>query len=112
MRPATTRPTAVVLSSSWRRRESELSFVTRSVAAALSRHAAVTVVVPLPAGMGEADGAFDLIGVGEGPGSGWPDARKARWPHPPEPGAMWILDDPGEDALALYRAFGAAGTRT
>jgi hypothetical protein len=110
MSPATTKPTAVVLSSSWRRPESELSFVTRSVAAALSRHAVVTVVVPMPVGTGEADGAFDLIGIGEGPGSGWPDARKARWPRPPEPDAMWILDHLSESAHALQHAFGAAGS--
>ncbi len=108
MSPVKTELTAVVLSSSWRRPESELSFVTRSVAAALSRHAVVTVVVPMPAGMGEADGAFDLIGIGEGPGSGWPDARKALWPRPPEADAMWVLDD--LSAHALQHAFGAVGS--
>ena len=109
MSPTTTGPTVVVLSSSWRGRESELSFVTRSVAAALSRHAGVTVVAPMPAGTGEGDGAFDLIGIGEGPGSGWPDVRTVRWTPPPDPGALWILDNPSEGACALHHAFGAAG---
>ncbi len=109
MSPARTKPTAVVLSSSWRRPESELSFVTRAVAAALSRHADVTVVAPMPAGTREADGAFDVIGIGEVRGSGWPDARTARWPRPPEPDATWILDDLSDGALALHHDFGAAG---
>ena len=83
MSPARTKPTAVVLSSSWRRPESELSFVTRAVAAALSRHADVTVVAPMPAGTREADGAFDVIGIGEvrgrdGPTPGRPDGRVHR----------------------------------
>ena len=110
MSPTTTEPAVVVLSSSWRGRESELSFVTRAVTAALSRCAVVTVVAPMPAGTSEADGAFDLIGIGEGESSDWPDARSARWSSPPEPCATWILDDPSEGTLALYHAFGAAAS--
>ena len=109
MNPETTKPSAVVLSSSWRRPESELSFVTRTVAAALSRHALVTVVAPMPAGAREADGAFDVIGIGEAPESGWPDVGRARWSRPPETGALWVLDDLSENARALHDDFGGAG---
>ena len=40
----TSRPAALVLSSSWRADNTELSFVTRAVAGAVSRSADVTVV--------------------------------------------------------------------
>lgn len=53
----------LVVSTRWRHQSSELAFVTRCVAAAASRWARVAVLVP---GQGtEADGAFDLRGMGE-----------------------------------------------
>ena len=96
----------VILSSSWRTRESELSFVTRAIAGALSRCATVTVVTPMEAGTIEHDGAFDLVGIGVRRGARWPELTAARWSPRPDPGSTWILDEPGDDARALLGAFG------
>ena len=57
-------PRAVIVSLHWKDRPSELSFVTRAIAAAAARHGPVTVLVPGPAGHVEPDGAFDLHGLG------------------------------------------------
>ncbi len=103
----TSRPAALVLSSSWRADNTELSFVTRAVAGAVSRSADVTVVTPLPAGTTEPDGAFDLVGIGVRPGDRWPEPGAARWPTPPGPGTRWILDEASDDAVAILGAFGA-----
>lgn len=102
------RPAAVVLSSSWRAGRSELAFVTRAVAGAVSRSAAVTVVTPMPAGTTEADGAFDLVGIGVGTGGHWPRPSDAHWIDRPDPGAIWVVDEPSEDARALLDTFGDA----
>jgi hypothetical protein len=101
-------PSAVVLGSRWRAHDTELAFVTRTVASALSRRGAVTVLTPSPAGTTEPDGAFDLVGIGVGPEGGWPEPATARWDHLPDPTSTWILDEPGENARALFEAFGPA----
>jgi hypothetical protein len=100
---------AVVLSSSWLARGTELSFVTRAIAGAVSRGRAVTVAAPLEAATSEPDGAFDVVGIGVGPDGGWPDVGAIRWPSPPDPGGIWLLDETSEDALAVLGASGAVG---
>ncbi len=57
-------PVAVVLASHWLDRQSELAFVTRSIAGAATRCGPVAVLVPGEPGRREADGAFDLEGIG------------------------------------------------
>jgi hypothetical protein len=70
--PSSTRP-VIVCSRAWHARESELSFTIRALAGAASRSAPVIVLVPGRADVTEADGAFDLIPVGEGLAGMWPD---------------------------------------
>jgi hypothetical protein len=72
--------TTLFVSRTWKLPESELSFVTRSVAGAASRTNQVTVVVPSVAGAVEPDGAFDLFGAGIGPDGSWPSPTDAVWP--------------------------------
>lgn len=98
-------PGVFVLSSSWRRTESELSFVTRAVAGATSRSANTTVLTQMPAGTIEADGAFDLVGVGIGDDDVWPDRASADWTHQPASDAAWIVDEPSESARTFLRGF-------
>jgi hypothetical protein len=105
-----TAPAVLVLSTSWRKRETELSFVTRAVAGAASRSGAVNVITPMPSGTIEADGAFDVLGIGEGRGGEWPDIRETRWMRRPDPRSTWVLDEPSESAHALFRAFGDQST--
>jgi hypothetical protein len=64
---------AVVLGSHWLDRQSELAFVTRSVAGAATRYGPVPVLVPGDPGQHEADGAFDLEGMGTQGALEWPD---------------------------------------
>ncbi|MGH9093480.1 MAG: hypothetical protein ACRDZR_19170, partial [Acidimicrobiales bacterium] len=56
-----------LLGGSWGRPHSEPAFAARAVAAALSRRAAVDVLVPGSPGPPRPDGAFDLLPVGGGP---------------------------------------------
>ena len=62
-----------VVGCHWRERRSELAFVTRSLAGAASRCTHVSVLAPGAAGSGEADGAFDLAGMGTIGHISWPD---------------------------------------
>jgi hypothetical protein len=55
----------VVLSLHWDHGESEVGFVTRSIAGAASRCADVAVGAPGPAGTTRPDGAFDVVLLGE-----------------------------------------------
>jgi hypothetical protein len=103
---ATTGPPVLVMSTSWLGHETELSFITRAIAGAASRHGAVTVVTPTPSGMDLPDGAFELRGIGRGRGGGWPDPGETRWVPPPDPKSTWVFDQPGEAAAALFKAFG------
>lgn len=100
------RPDAVVLGLRWRARDSELAFVTRSVAGALSRNRPVTVFAPGPAGTTEPDGAFDLVGIGERPEGGWPGPEDVRPSQRPIPGAIWLFDEADDDGRALLESFG------
>ncbi len=76
---------AVVLGSRWLDRRSELAFVTRSVAGAATRYGAVPVLVPGNPGGREADGAFDLEGIGT--------QGALRWPDDLDPHTTVIVDD-------------------
>jgi hypothetical protein len=105
-----TAPAVLVLSRSWRKRETELSFVTRAVAGAASRSGDVEVITPMPSGTIEADGAFDLLGIGEGRGGEWPDIRETRWIRRPDRRSIWVLDEPSEGARALFRTFADQST--
>ena len=60
----------------------------------------------MPSGPTKADGAFDVVGIGQGPGSTWPDPESALWEHRPDPASTWIVDEPGNKARALVQAFG------
>ena len=95
-----------MLSSSWWKRDTELSFVARAVAGAASRSVEITVVAPMAPGATEADGAFDVVGIGGSATSGWPEPAVARWTRRPNPESTWIVDEPGADASALFQAFG------
>jgi hypothetical protein len=57
----------------WLERRSELAFATRSLAGAASRTGPVAILVPGNAGRLEADGAFDLHGLGSPGALHWPD---------------------------------------
>jgi hypothetical protein len=100
--PVTDRAT-IFLSRAWKQPESELSFVTRAVAGAVSRTSPVTVLVPSPTGRAEPDGAFDLIGAGTGQDGRWPDAPTPAWPaHLPSDTTI-VLDQPDPSVLALLQ---------
>ena len=101
-----TGPPVLVMSTSWFGHDTELSFVTRAVAGAASRHGAVTVVTPMPPGTVVADGAFDVRGMGRGRSGGWPDPRETGWVPPPDPRSAWVFDRPSDAAAALFQAFG------
>lgn len=102
-------PHAVVLGSRWRSCDSELAFVTRSVASALSRRGPVTVLIPAPAGTRQPDGAFDLLGIGGRTDGRWPEPAAASWDPRPDPMSIWITDVASDDAWALIDSVGGAG---
>jgi hypothetical protein len=91
----------VILSRSWKLPESELSFVTRSVAGAASRTNPVVVVVPAAAGQTEPDGAFDLFGAGIGRDGSWPEPPDAAWPHGLAADSVILVDEPDAAARSL-----------
>ncbi len=64
----------VILCRHWRNRRAELTYVMRTIAGAASRSGPVCVLVPGAAHRREADGAFDLVGIGEVGELRWPDA--------------------------------------
>ncbi|MGO8859304.1 MAG: hypothetical protein ACLQRH_00835 [Acidimicrobiales bacterium] len=97
--------TTLILSRHWKSPESELSFVARSVAGAASRTSQVCVVIPVPAGRPEPDGAFDLLGAGAGDDGSWPVPAAATWPEGLPQGTTIVVDEPGDDALALLAHF-------
>jgi hypothetical protein len=84
----------VILSRSWKLPESELSFVTRSVAGAASRTNPVVVVVPAAAGQTQPDGAFDLFGAGVGDDGSWPGPSEAAWPDGLPTDSVFLIDEP------------------
>lgn len=95
----------VLLGRAWKARQSELSFVTRSVAGAASRTSQVTVIVPAPIGTTEPDGGFDLLGVGVGSGGSWPVPAAASWPAALPEDATIVVDDLDRTAVALLDEF-------
>jgi hypothetical protein len=95
----------VILSKSWLRGASELGFVTRALAGAASRSATVSVMTPMPAGTSEADGAFDLLGIGAVGGNGWPNPDEGCWPLSSQARPAWIVDEPDENVRALIDTF-------
>lgn len=70
------RPT-VIVSRHWHEDRSELAFVVRSIAGGATRTRPVSVLVPMTAGTVEADGAFDLCGIGREESLSWPAAAPA-----------------------------------
>jgi hypothetical protein len=75
------RRSTLVLSRAWVDSASETSFVTRSVAGALSRFTDVTVAVP---GLHQKwpDGAFDVVGIGSTTDDRWPSVLASQVPTP------------------------------
>ena len=94
-----------VLSSTWGNEHDEVAFVIRNLAGAISRFGAVSVLVPGRPGPPRADGAFDLVPVGE-PAAGrwWPDPQTACWPESHTP-AIVLIDRPDQDLLGIVRRF-------
>jgi hypothetical protein len=91
-------PAATVLGCHWFERQSELAFVTRSIAGAASRIGPVTVLVPDLAGRHHADGAFDLQDIGS-PGS-------LRLPGGPAADSTVIVDDLTPEVASLLSTAG------
>jgi hypothetical protein len=90
------RPSALFLSESWLESPTELSFVTRVLAGAASRSGDVTMAVPAPADFSQADGAFDLVGIGGN--RCWPGPSQVTWPI--DPRSTTIVVDTWSDELA------------
>lgn len=86
------RPT-VVVSRLWHEERSELSFVVRSIAGGASRTRPVSVLVPMNAGTVEADGAFDLCGIGWEGSLSWPASAPAD--------SIVVVDELMPDLLAV-----------
>jgi hypothetical protein len=82
----------VVVGTRWRTQLSELSMVTRSLAAAASRWAPVSVLVP-GNGAQDADGAFDLHPMGED--------GEVVWPQTISPDSAVIVDELTPDVATL-----------
>lgn len=96
---------AIVLSRWWRSPFGEGSFVMRSVAGALSRQIEVDILVPGEPGSGGADGAFDLVPVGESlERHDWPAPASARWPVGDHP-AFVVVEGRDEGAHELAAAW-------
>ena len=100
-----TQPDVTILSASWKRRESELAYVTRSLAGAASRCAALTVFIKSDSGGIEADGAFDVVRIQAGE-HGWPELDSTHWSQRPSASSIWIIDEPSQDAIALLDSLG------
>jgi hypothetical protein len=96
-----------VLSRHWKDGQRELAYVTRSIAAAVSRSVPVTVLIPGAPAVSEADGAFDLTAVGHGPGGSWPSASDLHLPSPAAQAAAVIVDDLTDDARPVLAALGS-----
>jgi hypothetical protein len=88
---------AVVVGCHWRERQSELAFVTRSIAGAASRVGPLSVLVPGPAGDAEPDGAFDLLGIGRSGDLRWPGVVT---------GDVVVIDELTEEVTALLSEVG------
>jgi hypothetical protein len=96
-----------IVSRHWKERRGELSYVIRSVAAAVSRSAPVSVLVPGAQEGSEADGAFDLTSIGQGASGGWPGASDLHLLSPAPDAATVIVDDLTEDVGPVLAALGS-----
>jgi hypothetical protein len=94
------RPVAVVVGCHWREGDSELAFATRSLAGAASRLGPVTVLVPGDTQLVEADGLFDLRGMGGTGSLRWPDGLPTHVPI--------IVDELTPDVAQLLTETGGA----
>jgi hypothetical protein len=83
----------VIVATHWGEGRHELASVIRSVAAAVSRFARVSVLAPGRVGDRRPDGAFDVVGVGY-PGS-------YRWPSGVDPACAAVVDEPAPDLEGL-----------
>jgi hypothetical protein len=101
MSEADTEQATLFLSRAWKQSGSELSFVTRALAGAVSRTSPVSVLVPSAAGPTEPDGAFDLIGAGMGGDGSWPAPADAVWPGRLPAETSIVVDQPDPAVLAL-----------
>jgi hypothetical protein len=97
-------PSTILLSRHWHDTRSELSFVARSVAGAVSRAGAVAVLVPRPGGTTHPDGAFDLVGIGQGAGGDWPAPDDTRWPESVPAGSTVVVDVMDDSLQAIVEA--------
>jgi hypothetical protein len=100
---------AVVVGNHWLDRNSELSFVTRSLAGAASRHGPVPVLVPGPTGHSIPDGGFDIEGIGEAGDLSWPVRLAAAGPvvvvvDQVTPQVATLLSDVGPRVVFLLSA--------
>jgi hypothetical protein len=95
------RPPALFLSRSWLGAPSELSFVVRALAGAASRSAPVSILVPAGEGFSQADGAFDLVGMGHD--GRWPEAGQAPWSSNPASSPI-VVDEWTTDLAGLLEA--------
>ena len=76
----------LVVGLHWRSRQTELTFLTRSIAAAATRWASVTVLTRGVRDQRDPDGAFDLEGIGEEDSDLWPTIQS--------PDCPVVVDDP------------------
>jgi hypothetical protein len=83
----------VVVGCHWHRSHNELSFITRSLAGAASRWANLTVLTDGPDLTLSADGAFDVLQIGE--------AGSYRWPGSVPSDCIVIVDDLTEEIADL-----------
>lgn len=102
MSSSTDNRSVIFLSASWRNQTSELAFVTRALAGAASRMGTVNIVTPMTEGLVEADGAFDVLGVGTAEDGGWPAAD--RWPGSID-ARCWVVDEVDPSARALVERY-------
>ena len=93
----------LVLSRHWQRTNSEISFVTRSLAGAASRFGRITVCVPAGPGPPSPDGAFDVLAIGQGITTVWPAPEDVAWPAAAEPFTAVIVDEMDPSCRAILR---------
>jgi hypothetical protein len=65
------------------------------------------VLAPMEAGVRKPDGAFDVIGVGQGVDGGWPDESELVWPEDLPKAATVVVDRLDEGSGPLVRRFPA-----
>jgi hypothetical protein len=96
----------LVLSRHWHDHDSELSFVIRSLAGAASRSTRVQVLTPGRPGTSRPDGAFDVVGVGEGADGEWPLYADVVWPALVSRQARVLVDELSDPLVRLLDGLG------